>query len=148
MEPLDLTQQIPRSPREQLDGLAMLPRTIDKARASLPGGNLGPYHIVFGLSGRLFAALGISAQEFIEAVRTATSDEDVAAWLRARTDPAKYAAYNDELFAATQDVISPDHRERFNALYSPQLREKYHRLCDLVDADDREIERERSGITG
>lgn len=33
----DLTQRPPRSPRVRLGGYAMLPRVLDKARASLQG---------------------------------------------------------------------------------------------------------------
>ena len=43
MTPLDLTNRQPRGPRELLGGFPMLARTIDRARASLPGGTLGPY---------------------------------------------------------------------------------------------------------
>lgn len=45
MKPLDLTKTSPRSPREQLVGLVFIPRTIDKTRALLPGGNPGKYHV-------------------------------------------------------------------------------------------------------
>jgi hypothetical protein len=38
MDPLDLTVTPPRSPYQMLEGLYMLPRTIDKLRAKLPGG--------------------------------------------------------------------------------------------------------------
>ena len=40
---LDLTQRPPRSPRVRLGGYVLLPRIIDKARASLAG-KLGDYH--------------------------------------------------------------------------------------------------------
>ncbi len=45
MDALDLTTHPPRSPNLRLGGLLMLARTIDKLRASLPGGNLGVYYI-------------------------------------------------------------------------------------------------------
>jgi len=50
MGPLDLTKQPPRSAREELDGIAYLPRAIDKIRAEFPGGNLGKY-VVMGANG-------------------------------------------------------------------------------------------------
>lgn len=43
---MDLTKDYPRSPREQLDGIMILPRAIDKARAQLEG-KLGEY-LYFG----------------------------------------------------------------------------------------------------
>lgn len=48
MTPLDLTRIPPRSPREQLDGLVMLPRMIDIARAKLPGGAVGSTRLDVG----------------------------------------------------------------------------------------------------
>src|SRR5580704_16922247 len=41
METIDLTTQPPRSPYQKMAGLYMMPRTIDKLRAKLPGGNIG-----------------------------------------------------------------------------------------------------------
>jgi hypothetical protein len=38
MDALDLTKAPPRAPRETLAGVVFLPRTIDKMRATLPGG--------------------------------------------------------------------------------------------------------------
>ncbi len=148
MEPLDLTVHIPRSSREELDGLAMLPRTIDKARASLPSGDLGPYHLIRGQSALLLKALGVEIDDFVEAVRNAKSDEDVGAWLRTKTDPQRYPEITKRILNATQDDISAEGRPRFESLYSPEMRAKHHNLCDLMEADDRELERERAGITG
>ena len=45
MEPLDLTARPPRSPYQKTEGLFMVPRTIDKLRAKLPGGKIGGYTI-------------------------------------------------------------------------------------------------------
>src|ERR1700674_699505 len=89
MEPLDLTKRPPRGPREKLDGLVLMPRTIDKLRAMLPGGKLGAYKIP-GFSARVLEKIGVKEDELLEAVRRASSDDDVAAWLRARADTSKY----------------------------------------------------------
>jgi hypothetical protein len=82
MEPLDLTKHAPRSPKEKLAGILFLPRTIDKIRASLPGGNIGAYHLPGG-SSRLMEVLGITPEQLTEAVKNAQTDEDVAAWIAA-----------------------------------------------------------------
>ena len=73
MRPLDLSTKAPRSPRVELDGLPVLARTIDRARASLPGGNLGQYDPVGsgGLSKRMFDELGINPNDFVEVVAAA-----------------------------------------------------------------------------
>ncbi|MBV8373321.1 MAG: DUF5069 domain-containing protein [Candidatus Eremiobacteraeota bacterium] len=98
MNPLDLTLGPPRAPRTPLAGLEllMLARTVDKMRAELPGGNLGSYQIP-GLSTRLLDALGISHDALREAVAHANSDEEIAAWVRAHSDPSDYSAINAAL---------------------------------------------------
>ena len=37
MSPLDLRKHAPRGPREMMLGFYLLPRTVDKLRAELPG---------------------------------------------------------------------------------------------------------------
>lgn len=90
MEPLNLSKAPPRSPRERLDGLPMMPRTIDKIRATLPGGNPGEYTIV-GFSQLLLDMIGVREEDLRNAVARADSDEDVAAWLREHAQTDKYA---------------------------------------------------------
>src|SRR5882757_5461101 len=59
MTPLDLTKGRPRTPQDQLDDLAFFPRTIDKARASLPGGNKGDYNVAPGISDQFLKHFGL-----------------------------------------------------------------------------------------
>lgn len=140
MEPLDLTLHPPRSCYEELDGLVLLPRTIDKLRAFLPGGNPGGYIIngrIKGISGYLLERLGVSEDEIREAVAQARTEEDVAAWLRTRTDAAQYPAIN-----ATLRAIKPKHAEKpdvFAEMYAETLaaHPELERIMDIIEADDR-----------
>lgn len=100
MESLDLTKAPPRSPYVELGGLLFLARTIDKIRASLPGGNLGSYQIA-GFSTRVLDALGIHEDDLRAVVALARSDDDVLAWVRKHGDPAKYAEINAGLRSQT-----------------------------------------------
>jgi hypothetical protein len=102
MEALDLTRRPPRSPRELLPELDLLmaARTVDKLRATLPGGNLGAYQIT-GFSSRLLEALDIPEALLREAIAEADSDAKVAAWIREHSDPARYAEINARLERAT-----------------------------------------------
>ncbi|HTU81653.1 MAG TPA: DUF5069 domain-containing protein [Candidatus Acidoferrales bacterium] len=95
MDALDLTQRPPRGPRVLLDDvdLIFLARTVDKLRATLPGGNLGAYRIP-GHSERLLEALGVSEDELRSAVARAQSDADVARWIRERIDASRFPAIN------------------------------------------------------
>jgi hypothetical protein len=100
MDALDLTKQPPREPRELLPtlDLLMIARTVDKLRATLPGGNLGSYQIP-GLSARLLEALQIREDDLREAVARAASDDQVVEWIREHADPATYARANAALEA-------------------------------------------------
>jgi hypothetical protein len=93
MEPLDLRNGPPRSPRAELGGIVFLPRSIDKLRATLPGGSIGAYAIP-GFTEMMLEQLGISLADTVEAVRRATSDGDVLAFVSARTTPERIAAWN------------------------------------------------------
>jgi hypothetical protein len=92
----DLRAHPPRSPRATLGGLYFLPRTIDKTRAKLQG-TLGLYKIGPGISMYLLEWLGITEDEFTDAVRAATSDEDVVAWIYAHCDPKTFESINERL---------------------------------------------------
>jgi hypothetical protein len=98
MTPLNLTVAPPRGPREELDGLLFLPRTIDKVRATLPGGDPGAYRIT-GVSQTQLDVLGIPLNEFTLAVAAADDEAEVAGFVRARCSPDAYAAWNERLRA-------------------------------------------------
>jgi Domain of unknown function (DUF5069) len=95
MDALDLTQRPPRSPRLLLPDLdlLMIARTVDKVRASLPGGKLGEYRID-GFSSYLLKKLGIQEKALRDAVASAASEEEVADWVRENSDPSTYRAIN------------------------------------------------------
>ncbi len=139
MEPLDLRTKPPRSCYAELDGLMLMPRTIDKLRARLPGGDPGVYFIngrIKGISGYLLERLGVSQEELLDAVARAATEEDVAAWLRERTDASQYPAIN-----ATLRRIKPKHAEDeafFRTEYATTLaqRPELEFIIDIVDADD------------
>ncbi|HTU71764.1 MAG TPA: DUF5069 domain-containing protein [Candidatus Baltobacteraceae bacterium] len=142
MKPLDLTQQPPRSCYEELDGLIFMPRTIDKLRGLLPGGNPGDYFIngqIPGMSGYLLERLGITEEALFEVVARARDEGEIAAWLRERTDAAQYPVINEEIRRSR-----PRHAKDpayFAELYAPTLalHPDLERILDIIDADDRRI---------
>ena len=110
----DLRRHPPRSAREMLGGIYFLARTTDKIRAKIQG-TLGPYKIQPGISGYVFEWLGITEEQFTEAVRGAATDADLAAWVHAHTDPAKYAGLNEML--VNRGLTDPERRKTFLAAY-------------------------------
>lgn len=133
----DLRKHPPRGPAEQVAGLYMLGRTIDKARAKLAG-TLGPYKIAPGLSGYFLEWLGIEEADFLEAVRTSPDDAAIAAWLRARSDPNGYDAINARLLERA--VTDPTRRRQMMGQY-PILRERsdLERWFDILVEDDQRM---------
>ena len=138
MNSLDLTQRPPRSPRELLPGLNLLmaARTVDKLRATLPGGNIGEYQIT-GFSSSLLNALGVSEAVLRKAVAEARSDAEVATWIREHTDPERYAEINAKLEARTvgERLGDPEFLRRYPS--ARDLPPETSRLDHLI-ADDEE----------
>ena len=101
MDALDLTKQPPRAPREMLPGLnlLMIARTVDKLRATLPGGNSGDYKIA-GFSERVLNALDIEEAAMRDAVAAAKNDAEIAAWVAAHSDASRFDAVNAAISAA------------------------------------------------
>lgn len=137
MEPLDLSKAPPRSPKLQLDGLAMLPRTIDKLRATLPGGNPGVYKIE-GFSKRLLDTIAVSEDDLRDAVRDAKSDDDVVEWLREHADTSKYEEFTRYISKRSLDDVKDKaaFMERYPIL---KRRPDIYYLADMLEADDAEM---------
>ncbi|MBV8246727.1 MAG: DUF5069 domain-containing protein [Candidatus Eremiobacteraeota bacterium] len=137
MDPLDLTKRPPRSPKEQLDGLALLPRTIDKLRAKLPGGNIGAYKIQ-GMSSALLDFLGVTEEDLQGAVARAKSDEDVVAWLRDRVNTGRYPEITKKL--SERNIEHVQDRDDLERRY-PILKRRpdIYYLMDMLEADDEEL---------
>lgn len=93
MEPLDLSKVRPRRTRAELAGVTFLPRSIDKFRASLPGGNLAGYTIE-GFTSRMLENLGITPEALKAVVAEAQTDEDVAEYVRRHSVPGGAEAWN------------------------------------------------------
>jgi Domain of unknown function (DUF5069) len=132
--PLDLRLAPPRSPRIQMDGLFFLARTVDKVRASFPGGNLGAYRLA-GLSELVVVEIGLTMAGFAEAVRDAGSDDELCRWLAKRVERAKYPKLNGLLLTRTiRDIVNWD---RFGMDY-PFARAwpRSATLFDVLDHDD------------
>jgi len=93
MTPLDLSNQPPRSPHSELDGVVFLPRSIDKARAHLPGGSRNEYN-VSGLTTTMLGRFGISPDDFVAEVGAAASEADVVAFVRRHVSQTTIEEWN------------------------------------------------------
>jgi len=114
----------------------MLARTVDKLRATLPGGNIGAYQIT-GFSSRLLLKLGISEAILRDAIARAASDAEIAAWIRAHSDPGVYPEINAgfEQMTVGERLGDPEFVERYPI--ARRVPPETSRL-DMLAADDEE----------
>jgi Domain of unknown function (DUF5069) len=115
----------------------MLPRMIDIARAKLPGGNVGQYQIGRGMSALVLGAFGLSAERFVEIVRGAATDEDVAAALGRGVAIARRAV-GARLGRVTVADVPADLRETFQQFYGADTPSD-RLVFDILEADDRKM---------
>ena len=119
----------------------MLARSIDKMRARLPGGEPGVYITERGLTKVLLDMLGVTHEQFRDAVASARSDDDVVRWLRERADVSQYSEINDRLARWTLADNPPERWEYIDALYPnrPAGPRETVNVFDLLENDDREM---------
>ena len=79
----DLRTQEPRGAHEELAGMPMGKRTLDKCRASLLG-HEGDFRFGCPMDEQFFDEAGLSKDEFRDFVATGASDDEVAEWLKER----------------------------------------------------------------
>ncbi|HEY5095213.1 MAG TPA: DUF5069 domain-containing protein [Candidatus Eremiobacteraceae bacterium] len=142
---MDLTNSFPRSPRDRLDGIPMLPRTIDKARAFLVG-KLGEYRFGddSGYDRALFDTLGIDAESFLDGIRQSPDDAAVMKWLHAnaRTVDArddKELIESLEAFGLESDEDRVELKEHVAAKAPAAVRNKITTWLDWIDFDEGRI---------
>jgi hypothetical protein len=135
----DLTQRPPRSPRVRLGGYVILPRMLDKGRATIAGKH-GEYHYACPMDQRFLEFVGISADALKKQLAAGKGDGDILAWIdknsKHKHDPATVANWSD---VAEQRAPSDlESREYFNGLQKTAApkREDITTWFDLLDVDD------------
>jgi hypothetical protein len=133
----DLTQFQPRSPRVRLGGYVILPRCLDKGRATLAGKN-GEYHFGCPLDYDFLDYVGLTHEELKPHLNK--SDSEVLAWINANAKFKRTAA-EIAAWSAWQEQSPPDNpksREHFNEIHKAAgaHREDILSWFDLLDMDD------------
>jgi uncharacterized protein DUF5069 len=103
---MDLTKDVPRSVKDKsLEGVVMLARTTDKARAHAAG-TVGEYHFNCGMDQKVLEFVGIDHEAF-EKLAAANDDKKLGELLRAKYLNKKSA---NEIAAFNADYlkISPE----------------------------------------
>ena len=133
----DLTKQPPRSARVRLGGCVILPRMLDKGRATLAGKN-GEYHYACPLDQQFLEFAGIDPEALKKELKK--SDTEVLEWIKAH---AKHKRTAPEIVAWSvwqeqRAPDNPDSREYFNGLHKASAPKRtdivtWFDVLDLVD---------------
>lgn len=133
----DLTKFPPRSARVRLGGYVILPRCLDKGRATLAGKN-GEYHYACPLDQQFLDFAGIDPEELKKELTK--SDGEVLAWINAHAKH-KRSPYEIAAWLAHQELRAPDNtegREYLNEIHKKGApnREDITSWFDVLDMDD------------
>ena len=134
----NLVQRPPRSPRVRLRGYVILPRMLDKGRATIAGQN-GEYHYACPLDQHLINYIGIDPDLLKEQLAAGKGDSAILEWIAANGhkrepwDIAQWSAYH-----VARVPTDTDTREYFNGMHkaASQLCEDVATWFDLLDLDD------------
>jgi hypothetical protein len=140
-DPYDLTQHPPRSPRCRLGGLVILPRLLDKARATVAK-KQGEYTYNCSLDRYVLDFLGVDSDALLAEVAKGQGDGEILSWMlkyakhaRAGWEIATFSAYHEQRGAG-----SPEKRGRLSAYQSSTpaggAREDIFTWFDVLDLDD------------
>lgn len=136
----DLTQRAPRSARCRLGGYAILPRILDKCRATLAGKN-GEFNYDCPMDQHFLNFTGIDAQKLKAEVATGKGDEEILHWI---TENAKNKRSPWEIIQWTeyQERRGPDSDTETLSFFAGVVskfaptREDIRTWADLLDLDD------------
>jgi len=136
----DLTQRAPRSTRVRLGGYALLPRMLDKCRATLIGKN-GEYHYNCPLDQHVLNFIGLDAEALKQEVATGKGDGEILEWINTNSKN-KPAAWEIAAWSTFQDNRGPDSDPETLGYFaellgkSSKTREDIRSWSDLLDVDD------------
>lgn len=145
---MDLTRDYPRGPREQLGGIALLPRAIDKGRAQLEG-TLGEY-VYYGcrLNLKLFNTLGVTEDEFLDAVRRSPDDAAMLEWIDTYVRPERSAVDQMNDWVLHNEPLAEDRQAFCDELEKIDPGNDYvNTWTDLIDLEEGRLKKESSTAT-
>ena len=135
----DLTKYPPRSPRARLGGYVILPRMLDKGRATVAGKN-GEYHYACPLDQRFLEFAGINPKALQKELAKGKGDGEILKWIKKNAkhkhSPVEIAAWS--VFAEQRVPTDVETRAYFNDQVSKiaPKREDIATFFDWLDLDD------------
>ena len=136
----DLTKRPPRSGRCRLGGYAILPRMLDKGRATIAGTS-GEYHYNCPLDQHIINFLGIDPEALREQLATGQGDGEILDWINTHATH-KRAAWEIEQWSDFMQRRGPDSDAETITYFAEAVgkfsktREDIKGWADLLDLDD------------
>ncbi|MBI2507493.1 DUF5069 domain-containing protein [Candidatus Woesearchaeota archaeon] len=133
---MDLTKNFPRSPYDMLVGIVMLPRTIDKCRATIAGTN-GEYHYGCPMDAPVLKFLDVSKEEFMKKVKELKTDDAIEKLVNgklAAKNKKDIAKFNNEMRHMKPNDESS--RKWLESEKNRLGRNDYFTYFDNLDADE------------
>ena len=137
---MNLTQRPPRSALTRLGGYVLLPRMLDKCRATIAG-TPGEYHYDCPLDKHILNFVGIDAEALKAEVAKGLGDGEILEWITAnaanKRTPWEIAQWSDYM-----DRRGPDSDAETLAFFADYVgklsktREDITTWADLLDLDD------------
>ncbi|MGH8046253.1 MAG: DUF5069 domain-containing protein [Chthoniobacterales bacterium] len=135
----DLTQRPPRSPRARLGGYVILPRMLDKGRATLAGKN-GLYHYACPLDQRFLSFAGIDPEKLKEQLALDKGDGEILEWIseNSTTKPKEWEIVQWSSWIEQRTPGDVETKEYFTGMVAAlsKTREDILTWGDLLDLDD------------
>ncbi|MGN6384634.1 MAG: DUF5069 domain-containing protein [Verrucomicrobiota bacterium] len=135
----DLTQRPPRSPRVRLGPFVLLPRILDKCRATIAGKN-GEYNFNCPLDQRFFGFVQVDAQAFKNEVQQGRGDGEMLKWVlqNSKSKPSLSEIIVWSKSEARRVPADLENREFFQSLHKKTAphREDIATWFDMLDVDD------------
>jgi hypothetical protein len=137
---MNLTQRPPRSLRLRLGGYVLLPRLLDKCRASLAG-SPGEYHYNCPLDQNFFNFTGIDHEALKAEVAKGLGDGEILEWIKSNAKSQR-TPWEIQQWSDYQQNRAPDSDEETIGFFLGMLgklsktREDIKTWADLLDLDD------------
>ena len=136
----DLNQRPPRSPRSRLGGYALLPRMLDKGRATIAGRN-GEYNYDCPLDQHIINFLGIDPVALREELAAGKGDSEILEWINTNAKHNR-GPWEIEQWSDFQQRRGPDSDAETLGFFTEFLgkfsktREDIKTWVDLLNLDD------------
>ena len=138
--PTDLTQRPPRAMRQRLGGYVILPRMLDKGRATLAKTN-GEYNYDSTTDKRFLSFVGIDAEALLRELETGKGDGEVLDWINAHARTPRQP-WEIEAWSASMERRGPDSDAETLADFAEYIgqhsatREDIRSWFDALELDD------------